>query len=150
MMQVHKGSHNFLSKLGFYLPPDSDKQPISWKHLEWAEERENVNKEDILLHVPSDDNYKVFGNQVYAQINVLMQVCNQIPSLDKARELLRDGDSFDFDARLSTTYRALNRLGASEPAVNVVQQENNLPEEDPVEMVDPRLELKMNLLLKTQ
>jgi hypothetical protein len=25
MMQVHEGSHNFLSKLGFYLPSDSGK-----------------------------------------------------------------------------------------------------------------------------
>jgi hypothetical protein len=137
-----EGSHSFLSKLGFYLPPDSDKQPISRKRLEWAEERENVSKEDIL---PSDDDYKVFGNQVYSHIDVLMQVCNQIPSLDEARELLRGGDAFDLDARLSTTYGALNRLGgAVEPrTVDVVQQEDEQPGEDPVEMVDPCLNKTM-------
>jgi hypothetical protein len=93
-------------KLGFYLPPDSDKQLISQKHLELGEEHENVTKEDIL---PTDDDYKVFGNQVYVHIDVLMQVCNQIPSLDEARtSLLRAGNSFDLDAQLS------------EPSVDVV------------------------------
>ena len=51
-------------------------------------------KEDIL---PTDDDYKVFGVQIYSHIDALLQVCNLIPSVDEARELLSSDDHFEVD-----------------------------------------------------
>jgi hypothetical protein len=127
MMQVHEGTHDFLSSLGFYLPPGSNQEPISRKHLEWSEERENVEKEDIL---PSEHDYKVFGSQVYSHIDSLMQLCNDVPNVDEARALLGTGDSFDVDARLSTSYGARFHFPSTQSSVDVVQEENGKPEAD--------------------
>jgi hypothetical protein len=134
MIQVHKGTKDYLLSLCFYLPPGSTQQPISRKRLDWAEEREKVMREDIL---PSKEEYIVFGNQLYAHIDALMQVCNEIPNVDEARELLRTGDSFDLDGRLTTSYGARFRLPTLAPSIDVVQEEEDNLED--VQIVDPCL-----------
>jgi hypothetical protein len=139
MIQVHEGSKEFLASLGFYLPPGSTQQPISRKRLDWAEERENVTRDEIL---PSEEDYGVFGNQLYAHIDALMQVCNEIPNVDEARELLQTGDSFNLDGRLTTSYGARFRLPTSAPTVDVVQEEQD-DDIDEVQIVDPCLSSTM-------
>jgi hypothetical protein len=137
MIQVHEGKHDYLASLGFYLPPGSTKTPISRKRLDWAEERESVTKEEIL---PTTDDYEVFGLQIYAHIDALLQVCNLIPSVDEARELLESGDHFEVDTRLTTSYGARHRVAATEGerTVDVAQEEEDDAEED-VSMLDPCL-----------
>jgi hypothetical protein len=140
MIQVHEGSKEFLISIGFYLPPGSTQQPISRKRLEWAEEREIVEKEDIL---PSEEDYTVFGIQLYAHIDALLQVCNDIPSVDEARTLLSTGDSFDLDARLSTSYGTRIRFPTTVPTVDVVQEEDDDIDEEEVQLLDPCLNSTM-------
>jgi hypothetical protein len=111
-----------LASLGFYLvPPGSTQQPIGRKHLDQAEEQENVTSEEIL---PFEEDYGVFGNQLFANIDTLMQVCNEIPNVEEAREPLRSGDSFDLDGWLTTSYGACFLLPTSAPTVDVVQEED--------------------------
>jgi hypothetical protein len=138
MIQVHEGSKEFLISLGFYLPPGSTQQPISRKRLDWADERDKVKKEDIL---PSKDDYTVFGDQLYAHIDALLQVCNDIPSVDEARTLLSTGDSSDLDTCLSTSYGARFRFPTTVPSVDVVQEEDE--DIDEVQILDPCLNSTM-------
>lgn len=72
-----------------------------------------------------------------------MQLCNDVPSVDEARELLSTGDSFDVDARLSTSYGARFCFPSSQPSVDVVQQENDDPEADNIRMLNPCLSSTM-------
>jgi hypothetical protein len=126
-----------LKRVGFYTQPG---QPsLSRVRLNWADVRHHFKREDIL---PKEGDYTILGTQVYALIDSLMKICNRIPFVSTARQLLADGDQFEADTRLCTSYGTRWRIDhckETTSALEVEQEEEENPYDDVIQAKKPTM-----------
>ena len=146
MLLNHMISPEDLMKVGFYLPPGSPQAPICRIRKDWATQRLSVDKRDVL---PGSNEYAALGVQLYSHIDALLSVCNKLPTLEAARDLLasynRNDLFFVADTRISTSYGSTFRSKLDPEAtitdVEVVEEENDPTDiEDDIEIDNPCLD----------
>jgi hypothetical protein len=125
-----------LKELGFYQPCGSLQPPISRKRLVWNDIRSTVRKEDIL---PCTEHYTYMSEQILAEIDGLLCMCNRIPSLADIKDFLAEGSVFVADTRLVTSHGTQNRREqvSARVEVEVEEEEQGDPEEDTTRLLDP-------------
>ena len=75
-----------LQEIGFYVPCGSPKPSINRERKNWECIRKEYEPHDIL---PSKKHYTLMGNFIYAHIDCLLQLINEIPTLDECRRFLQ-------------------------------------------------------------
>ena len=124
-----------LKELGFYRPCGSPQRPISRTRLVWNDVKATMKKEDIL---PSNEHYTYMSEQILAEIDSLLCMCNRIPSLANIKDFLLHGSAFVADTRLVTSHGTRHRREvAARAEVEVEEEEQGDPEDDTTRLLDP-------------
>ena len=117
-----------LQEIGLYRHPESPEPPISRIRQSWETIRGGYEPSAI---VPSQKEYTALGYHMYAHIDALLQISNDIPTVEQARALMDAGGPIAIETKLPHKYGSERRIdfGRMTPMFEAAQKESFEEEE---------------------